>query len=236
MGHSSRYVDTGQEDEDEGLDGCCENGYRHEREGKKEGNDRGDDQDQKLFGKDIPEKTDGEGDRTGEMTDDLDGNEERGEKRGGTCEMLEIFEKALGPDPLPVVVNEDRESTAHGHVELAGRGHKPGYKAEKVAEEDKKPDGADHRQVFSSLFSDDIHKKVLKELDDELEDALAFGGDDAEFAGGKSKEEDKSCSHEQAHHDVVREEMLWMGNLNPDQREEIGHRFSEDFVKEVDQE
>ncbi len=43
MGHSSRDVDAGQEDKDKGLDGGGEDGDRHEREGKEERDDRGDD-------------------------------------------------------------------------------------------------------------------------------------------------------------------------------------------------
>ena len=236
MGHSPRYVDAGQQHEDKGLDGGGENGDRHERKRKEEGYDRGDDQNQQLFSEDVAEKTDRKRDRTGEMADDFDGNEEWCEKRGGTGEMLEIFKQSLGFDPLPVVVNEDREGAAHGHVELAGRGHEPGNKPEKVAEEDKKPDGADHGQVFSSLFSDDIDQEVLEELDDELEEALAFGGDDAEFAGGQAEEEDKPDSHKKTHHDVVRKEMLGMGDLDPDQRQQISNRFTEYFIKEFDQE
>ena len=235
MGHSSRYVDAGQKHKDKGLDGGGEDGDGHERQRQKEGDDRGDDQDQQLLSEDVAEQPDRERDRTGEMADDLYREEERGQKRGGAGEMLEIFKQSLGFYTLPVVVNEDRQGTAHGHVELAGRGHEPGHKAEKVAEEDKKPDGADHREVFSSLFSDDIDQKVLEERNDELKQALAFGGDDAELAGGQAEEEYEPDSHEQAHHDIVREEMLWMGDLDPDQRQKISNRFTEYFVKEFDQ-
>ena len=196
MGHSSRYVDAGQQHEDKGLDGGGENGDGHERKGQKKGNDGSDDQNEDFLGEDVAEETDRERDRTGEVADDFDGDKERGQKRGGAGEMLEIFKQSLGLYPLPVVVNKDRESATHGHVELAGWGHEPGYKAEKVAEEDKKPDGADHRQVLSSLFSDDIDQEVLEELNDELEEALAFGGDDAELAGSEPEEEDKRDRHE----------------------------------------
>ena len=236
MGHSSRDIDTGQEHKDKGLDDSGEDGDGHEREGEQEGDDRGDDQDEKLFGKDISEETDREGDRTGEMADDLDREEKRGKKRGGAGKMFEIFQYALGSDALPVVVDEDRERAAHGHVELAGRGHEPGDKTEKIAKEDKQPDCGHHGQVFPSLLSDNIPQQAIEKLDDELEEALALGRDDLQLSGAEPENENERHSHKQAHDDVIREEMLGMGDFDPEQRKEGSRRFTEDLVEEFDQE
>jgi hypothetical protein len=77
VGHSSPDVDAGEQDKDESLDGCGEDGYCHERQGEKEGDDRSDDQDEQFFGKDVAEKTQRQGYRTGKMADDFDGEKER---------------------------------------------------------------------------------------------------------------------------------------------------------------
>ena len=182
MGHSSRYVDTGQEDKDKGLDSGGKDGNCHERKGKEEGDDRGDDQDEQFFSKDIPEKTDGQRDRTGEMADYLYRKKKRREKRGGASKMFEIFEYTLGSDPLPVIIDKDRKSAAHGHVEFAGGGHKSRDKTQQITEKDKEPDRAYHRKVFLPLLTDDVTQEVFEEFDDELEETLSFGGDDLEFA------------------------------------------------------
>ena len=233
MDHSSRYVYAGQEDKDKGLDGCGEDGDRHEREGEEERNDRSDNQYQEFFSKDIPEETNRERDRTGEMADDLDRDEERCEKRGGARKMFEIFQYTLGFDPLPVVVDKDRERAPYGHVDLAGRGHKPGNKTEKVAEEDKEPDCGDHRQVFLSLFSGDFTQEVFEKLDDELEDALTFRRDDLEITRGQTEKEDEGQCHKKDHYDVVRKEMFRVLDFDPKKREEGSNRFPEDLIEEV---
>ena len=135
-----------------------------------------------------------------------------------------------------MVIEKNRNSTACSHVEFTGRGHEPGNKTKKVAKEDKKPDSADHRQVFLSLFSDDIHKEVLEKIDDEFDEDLAFRGDDLEFPCGKTQEKDERHCHKQAHDDIIRDEMFWIMDLDPDKREEISQRFPDDFVEEFDQE
>ena len=57
MGHSPPDINTSQEDKDKGLNSCSEDGYGHEREGKKEGNDGGNNHDEEFFSKYITEKT-----------------------------------------------------------------------------------------------------------------------------------------------------------------------------------
>ena len=57
MGHSPPNIYAGQEDKDKGLNNCSEDGYCHEWEGKKEGNDGSNNQDEQFFSKYISEKT-----------------------------------------------------------------------------------------------------------------------------------------------------------------------------------
>lgn len=174
VGHSSPDVDAGKKDEDKSLDGCGEDGNGHEGQGEKEGDDGGNDQDEQFFGEDIAEKTDRKGDRTGEMADDFDGEEERSQKGNGAGEMFEIFKKSLRPDALPVVVDKDSKGAADSDVELAGWRHKSWHKSKEIAAENEEADGGDHRQIFLAFLADDLDQNALEGLDDELEDALGF--------------------------------------------------------------
>ena len=135
-----------------------------------------------------------------------------------------------------MVVDEDDKSTAYGHVEFAGRGHKSGRKAENVAKEDKKTDCCDHGQVFLPLLSYDFNNKILKSLDDELEDALEFGGDKVESSRGETEKEDKGSHYNQAHDDVIREKMIWIFDFYPRETEKESKWFPDDFIEEVDYE
>ena len=86
--------------------------------------------------------------------------------------MFEIAKRALGFDALPMVIEENNESTACSHIELACGGHHSGYKAEDVTRQDKKPDSCYQGEVFLSPFSDDINQEAFECLDNEFENTL----------------------------------------------------------------
>ena len=182
MDHGSRNVNTSQHNKDKGLNDCCKDGHHHEREGKEERDDGCNDQDKQFFCKYVAEKTHGERDRPGEMADDLYREKKRCEKGDGPQEMFEIFKKPLSFDPLPVIIGKHDKSTANGYVEFACRSHKSGNESGKVTEEDEKTDRCDHRQVFLSFLSYELSQKIFEGLDDDLEDDLEFGRDNAEFS------------------------------------------------------
>jgi len=77
MGHSPPNVYAGQEDKDKGLNSCSKDGYCHERERDKEGDDGSNDQNKQFFSKYISEKTDGKRDRSRKMADYFYGQQKR---------------------------------------------------------------------------------------------------------------------------------------------------------------
>ena len=77
VGHSSCDINAGQQHKDKRLNNSGEYRYRHKRERQEKWNDGSHDDDEHLFGKDVPEESNREGNGTGEMANDFYGDHER---------------------------------------------------------------------------------------------------------------------------------------------------------------
>jgi len=133
-----------------------------------------------------------------------------------------------------VIINEDHKGTSGGDVKFAGRGHKSGNKAEEITEEDEESYSSNQREILLPFFSDGILQKILESFDDELEDALTFRRHKPQPSRRKAEEKHETCSHKEAHHDIVRKEMFWILDIDSYQCEQGGKRLSDDFIEEVD--
>jgi hypothetical protein len=141
--------------------------------------------------------------------------------------VLEIFKKSLGFNPLPVIIQKDRQCTSRCNIEFTGRRHKSRCEAHEVTDEDKKADGSYQWQVFFSIFTDKIGQQIFKKLNDELHNILEFGWDKLRFSRREGKEEDQEHSGNQAHNNVIRDEVFRVCYFDSHQRKKKRERFTQ---------
>jgi hypothetical protein len=236
MRDSARDINASEQDKDKGLDDGREDGHGHKRERKNKRDDGGNDDDEQFLGEDIAEKPQGKRDRPGKMADNLNREKKRSQGRNRAGEMLEVLEDSLSSYSLPVIVNKNRDGTARCHVELACGRHKAWDEAEQVRREDKKADGPDHREIFSAFLADDVHKKILKRFDCELEDALQLRRDARKPSGRESEQQNEKHRHNKTHDNVIWDWTLRVLGMNAKEAEEGENGLPENSVKKFDDE
>jgi len=167
------------------------------------------------------------------MADDLDRQEEGGQRRDGAGEMFEIPQGALRLHALPVIIDEDGQGAASGDVQLAGRRHKPGDQADHVGTENEEADRADHGQVLLPALADDVREEALECLEDRLEEALPAGRDEGELPGRQAEQDDEEEGHNDDHDDVIRDRAVGVLGFNAQEAEQGQDGLAEELVKEV---
>ena len=96
----------------------------------------------------------------------------------------------------------------------------------------KEPDS----HVFFSVFSDKIDQQIFEKLNDELHHILKFGWDKLRFFGRKGKEKDQEPSRNQAHDNVIWDEVFRIFNFDSHECEKRRERFTKYPVDELNDE
>src|SRR6516165_4612385 len=161
----------------------------------------------------VAEETQGEGEGQSEVADQLDGDQEGGDGRHGSREVLEVGAEPMLPDADPVVRAEHHEGAGQVRVQVVRGGGEPRHEAQQVRGEDEETQGRDQGQKGPALRPHD----VVDQGEDELQDGLHHVLDSPRHEGGPSRHAQRE-PHEHEH-DKPRERHVMR---DPEGREDRG--------------
>jgi hypothetical protein len=136
----------------------------------------------------VAKESEGQGERTREMAEDLDDEEERdqhqlegkvdraiGEQLGAQQrpgEVLEIREKTDLAYADHVIGDEDNEGARDGRVEVAGGRHQSRDQPEQIRDEDVEPERRDQREIPAALMADHVVEQREELLEHHFHEVL----------------------------------------------------------------
>src|SRR3990170_3642342 len=200
-------IDHRQHGEDERLHERDEHPQTVEDRGDDEGDQPQKDRHHEVVAGDVPEKTKGEGQRPGEVGDELDRQHDRSHPPDRPQEMLEVDDPVL-LDAVVVRGQEDDDRQADGDVHLVGRRGEARDEPQQVHEEDEDEAGGEQGDVPFRLVPDDVLREGHEEGQDEFEQVARresrLGDDEVrrlfpregECGDGDEQDRDQECGED----------------------------------------
>jgi len=161
MFHGAGEIHDRKQKENECLNQCHKNTQRHDRQRSKERTCQKEQNAQYQFmTHHVSEKTEGEGENSGKMADELDGQDDGNHPPDRAAEMFDVF-NAMIFNADDVGEDDNRKCTGSRRVQAGRRRKEARQQSDQIAGEDIDENRGSQRQQPAAFFSGDIHHKFF---------------------------------------------------------------------------
>lgn len=137
--------------------------------------ERGESEINLLTGEHVGEKTNGEGERPGEVADQFDGEHQKRQPPERTQKLLDIT-AAVSPNAGVVIEEKSRNRQTERNHGIHGGRIEARDQPDQVHEQYEKEDGAKKSEVAGPVMADDFFGRGMDELIGEFHSVLEFAG------------------------------------------------------------